>query len=159
MSLYPGLFCPTSFQEGRLLFTTACRSSSGSDQITSHAEALYPEKCGFPLHRIGDVTGLGVTTSDAIPYFVRSYVLSPFHPSIRVLLICPFLGLTYDPAGLFLFGAERFRARIGFSCGKFTKRNANKRFFNFFSFRIKTFWFTSAEHFARARSKCEFCSD
>lgn len=83
-------------------FVHSCRSSSGSDQITSHAEALYPEKCGFPLHRIGDVTGLGVTTSDAIlasytPTFCPLFSLSP---QPRVCPICPFLGLTYDPTGL-----------------------------------------------------------
>jgi len=102
-SLYPGLFCPTSFLEEQLLFTLACRFPSGSDQITSHAEALYPEKCGFPLHRIGDVMGLRVTTSDAIPTSYAPTFCSPSLSLICVPLICPFLGLTYDPTGLLRF--------------------------------------------------------
>lgn len=81
---------------GWLSFIPTCRSFYGSDQITSSAEAFYPEKCGFPLHRIGDVRGLGVTTSVAIPlpHF------APFLYRVLPTLDRSFLGLTHGLAGL-----------------------------------------------------------
>lgn len=70
-ALYPGLFLPyfvlvDGTRERAAFVHLRSPVLLGSDQITGH-EALYPGKCGFPLHRIGDVRGLGVTTSAAIP--------------------------------------------------------------------------------------------
>lgn len=57
MSVHPGLFCPTSSLKAAFVHRPDLLFF-GSDQITGH-EALLPTKCGFPLHRIGNVRGLG----------------------------------------------------------------------------------------------------
>lgn len=118
-SLYSGLFCPTS-SSGAAFVRHCLPVLLGSDQITGH-EALYPGKCGFPLHRIGDVRGLGVTASAAIP------ATALFGPLL--LLASPrstvsFLGLTHGPAGpSFRFDPVRFRPRMTFPGERIVKED------------------------------------
>lgn len=153
-----GFVLPYFILRGRLSFIPTCRSSYGSDQITSRAEALYPEKCGFPLHRIGDVRGLGVTTSVAIlasyasTFCPLSLPCSSHHPR-------PFFSwfnTQFGRPSSSRFGPARSRPRIGFSCERNGKGNARKRSFNLFSFQAKTFRFTRAKRFTHVRPECEF---
>lgn len=69
----------------------------------SRAETLYPEKCGFPLHWIGDVRGLKVTTSIAIPASFSRCALFPYRGIHLTFLDRSFLGLTHGLASLLHF--------------------------------------------------------
>lgn len=140
----------------------------GSDQITGH-EALYPGKCGFPLHRIGDVRGLGVTTSAAIPASFRptafgSLPFAPLSPPLSIsastaVLLSLFLslGASSPPIVLFLVNTRStpsFRdsaRRMGFSRGNRERENGRKRFriTIYPVFRPETFRFAGAKCFTR----------
>lgn len=82
--------------------------------------------------------GIGGNDERCNTGFVRSHVLFPFPYPRSPHLSFSWFNIRSGRPPSFLFGAERFRARIGFSCGRLAKRDASKRF-NLSSFRAKTF--------------------
>lgn len=171
MSLCSGLSCPTSSSGSGFCSPRSPppppsprrRSLDpfyGSDQITSRAEAFYPEKCGFPLHRVGGVRGLEVTTSGSNT--VRYHVCSsppPFSPRLPTSTFFSWFN-TWSSQDVLRFALAR--ATISLTNGIPAasgprKRDAEweERSFNLFRFSggRKTFSFTLARVcFTRARN-------
>lgn len=114
------------------MFTPACRSRTGLDQITNHAEALYHEKCGFPLHRNRRRKGIGGNDECCNTGFVRSHV-SPL-PTISYTgasLSYPFFSWFNTRSSLTIvvllwLGTISFTNKI-LSCERNANRDAKKR--------------------------------